>query len=906
MTRTIKIAKGLSAFILLAVLLIAVPWALWHYVGWPLPHGLPSWSQFTTALNQHGIPDQVLLKALACVVWISWAILATSVLVEVPAAARGRAAQRLAVIGPLQPLVGHLVAAILVATLAVLPRPEGNSPSRLSANLSYGRPREPAVAMVLASDFTPGPAPSTATGATPAASTATSTYVVQRGDTLWGIAERQLGDPMRWRDIFALNEGRTEPAGQTFTDPHWIYPGWTLELPSPADLGPAPVSPSPGPTPTASPTPATPPTPVPTTTAPTTAPPATAVPTTGTRPSTPVATNGHVPHSAEHNQPVRLPSGSIVAGSFAAGVLSAVAIGRLRRRHGYHYRPPRPGRDLSPEPPRPTLRHLLDAATVQHDPAETPEKELFPAGPFDDGERRHQPGTLEIGIRYGDPVTVEITELSGLAICGPSSGDVARAVVAGLLVRAGPGAAEILLSTDLAERLLPGLAPDPAVRRAGSDSEVARAVEAERIARTRRLTAAEAANAVQFRRDNPENPLPLLLVLLDTLPADSLGRWSALLTDAARLGIAIVFLDDSPAATSRFTVNDGRTVVDAEPVHLAERLTGAELFGLCADEVVELLGSVTAANHQVDDNHAMSATTEPIAPLHPDGVVIEPSRQSIPSDEPWPEIALSEDTAQADRPLRINLLGPYRITAFSEPVTTGLRNRAKALLAWCLLRPEGATADQAVDALWPDTPPDRVLKQFWYALGDLRSFFHGPADESLDVLEKVGEHYRPNPAEITCDLWDFQSALAAAARADHDDQARAALRLAVDTYTGDLMTGTDYAWIEPARQDLHRRMLDAHLRLAELEEQAGRSDAAADVLERVIGLDLYAEEPYRRLMTIQARHGRPDAVTATWQTLQRRLADLDVEVDEATARLYRSLTKSDASVAAPRPIRLSS
>ena len=84
------------------------------------------------------------------------------------------------------------------------------------------------------------------------------------------------------------------------------------------------------------------------------------------------------------------------------------------------------------------------------------------------------------------------------------------------------------------------------------------------------------------------------------------------------------------------------------------------------------------------------------------------------------------------------------------------------------------------------------------------------------------------------------------------------------------------------------------------------ADAAADVLERVIGLDLYAEEPYRRLMTIQARHGRPDAVTATWLTLQRRLADLDVEVDEATARLYRSLTNSDASVAAPRPIRLSS
>ena len=194
----------------------------------------------------------------------------------------------------------------------------------------------------------------------------------------------------------------------------------------------------------------------------------------------------------------------------------------------------------------------------------------------------------------------------------------------------------------------------------------------------------------------------------------------------ARLGIAIVSLADSPATLSRLTVDDGRTVVDAEPVHLAERLTGAEFYGLCADEVVELLGSVTAANPQVDASHAVSATTEPIVPLHPDGVVIEPSRHSIPSDEPWPEIELSEDTAQADRPLRINLLGPYRITAFSEPVTTGLRNRAKALLAWCLLRPEGATADQAVDVLWPDTPPDRVLKQFWYASGTSARSFTGP------------------------------------------------------------------------------------------------------------------------------------------------------------------------------------
>jgi LysM repeat protein len=59
-----------------------------------------------------------------------------------------------------------------------------------------------------------------------------STYTVQSGDTLFGIAASELGSGSLYPEIFKLNSGQTESDGQTFTDPNLIMPGWTLTLPS--------------------------------------------------------------------------------------------------------------------------------------------------------------------------------------------------------------------------------------------------------------------------------------------------------------------------------------------------------------------------------------------------------------------------------------------------------------------------------------------------------------------------------------------------------------------------------------------------------------------------------------------------------------------------------------------------
>ena len=55
-------------------------------------------------------------------------------------------------------------------------------------------------------------------------------------DTMWGIAERYLGDGMRYKEIVRLNKGGSHsPTIATLKNPDLIYPGWILKLPADAE-----------------------------------------------------------------------------------------------------------------------------------------------------------------------------------------------------------------------------------------------------------------------------------------------------------------------------------------------------------------------------------------------------------------------------------------------------------------------------------------------------------------------------------------------------------------------------------------------------------------------------------------------------------------------------------------------
>ncbi|MEU2024288.1 LysM peptidoglycan-binding domain-containing protein, partial [Streptomyces sp. NPDC016469] len=296
-----NLIRALLSLAVLAALLVGLPVLLWWATGVVLDNGIEDLTHLFSRQDTGG----AFLLLLAAAGWVGWAGFAFSVLLEIPARLRGGTARRLSGLGASQRAAATLIGGILVllptagsalAAPAAAPvsvtqsyahtgttdtahasdarttrqtasadsytvrdvRPaeslwsiaedrlgDGNRWQEIAA-LNEGRVMTDGTVFHAQGFLQPGwklrmPA---GTGAAPEAAhsgTSGETATVRPGDSLGAIADRELGDPARYGEIFDLNRGTELPGGGTFTNPDLIIPGQQLKLPAsgPQETDPA-------------------------------------------------------------------------------------------------------------------------------------------------------------------------------------------------------------------------------------------------------------------------------------------------------------------------------------------------------------------------------------------------------------------------------------------------------------------------------------------------------------------------------------------------------------------------------------------------------------------------------------------------------------------------------------------
>jgi hypothetical protein len=194
---------------------------------------------------------------------------------------------------------------------------------------------------------------------------------------------------------------------------------------------------------------------------------------------------------------------------------------------------------------------------------------------------------------------------------------------------------------------------------------------------------------------------------------------------------------------------------------------------------------------------------------------------------------------------------------------------------------------------WPAPRPHRGAPQRHLPGRRLRG--DRPADEEAALPEEdgAGLGQRPDRADQAAEPALAEADTEADTATDPDHRA-AALSRALDHYTGDLADRYYDEWVEPLRISARRQAADAASRPAEHLER-DEPEKALRVLEAAAEVDRYNEDVYRRIMRIQARLRRPEAVRRTLDLVHARIGELDTEPDPQTITLAENLLRQAAT-----------
>jgi DNA-binding SARP family transcriptional activator len=230
----------------------------------------------------------------------------------------------------------------------------------------------------------------------------------------------------------------------------------------------------------------------------------------------------------------------------------------------------------------------------------------------------------------------------------------------------------------------------------------------------------------------------------------------------------------------------------------------------------------------------------------------------------------------------LRLFGGASLDGPDGPVAgrAALRQRIALLAILAVEHPRPVSRDKLVADLWPENGTDEARHLLRDSLYILRSAL---GDDSVLA---TGDDLRLNPHRLTCDLWDFEAALA---REDPEG--------AVSAYHGPFLSGFHLSggeeferWVDGERARLGRRYAQALEQLAERHVQAGELTKAVEWWSR-----LAREDPYnsrialRYMQALEAAGDRAGALRHATVHANLLRAELDTVPEREVVALAERL-----------------
>jgi DNA-binding SARP family transcriptional activator len=242
--------------------------------------------------------------------------------------------------------------------------------------------------------------------------------------------------------------------------------------------------------------------------------------------------------------------------------------------------------------------------------------------------------------------------------------------------------------------------------------------------------------------------------------------------------------------------------------------------------------------------------------------------------------------------LQLALLGPFELSGPDGTIELTSKKLAALLAFLACTAPQAHSRDKLMTLLWGSRFEAQARQNLRQALTRLRRIL------GEDALVTAGEAVSLRRHAIACDVTSFEALLA--------DGSREALGRAIGFYRGSLLADLSIPeeawteWLGVQRQRLEGLALDAMVKLAEHELQAGNHEQAlraANLATEVSGL---REDAHRLVMRALAAGGRKaDAIKHYERLVALLKRELDVEPDATTLSLAARLRKPQATKTRP-------